>query len=375
MKISPRLFLFFTFTLSVSNGMAQIEGTINYFTPAQLKEIRDSGFRQVFALRYYYDFDSPPDWTDSFYMARFDTAGRVIFEKSCLGGADSITYSIIYEMDGYSVTYDKYISKRWHDRIVYRYNKQNKMISREDYSFRKDKMVPLRKMQFDYDTQGRLLRELHGLIEPLTVHYFYDTTEQLLRTETIQNDSTYFKTYYEYFQSGRFVIEKNIQRNGHRIDSVISTKTYDHAGRLIEETRIPSPTYHRTFGLDCSTGDFICNKYGYDSIGRIIFHADLEHEAAGTSVLTASNIYHITEFNEFGYIMYSYGTGGRRTGLSIHTQFESLSNSVHSLRETTDNFSRLVIYRSMSSYLPDTIEDYNQNGKSTSVFHYLRNTE
>jgi hypothetical protein len=361
-KFITVLFFFLFF-----QGMAQYKSPMA--KDLDKKELLDSGFRQVYATRYYYDYNFQPEYADSFYMARFDNIGRPVYERFYAGIGDSVTCTYSY---GDSLAVEEIKTTYYHGKLSTTIRNQSNRAGR--WITWQLNSSPSTLDTSIYDERNRLIKRFNPESGKGSI-YFYDKTGRLNRIETTYTDNHSSISYYDYARPDSIVKIRIIETKGVIKDSIFCRFSYDSKGRLIENLRAPSKTYHKNLQIDCSIGDTYYHRYKYDSLDRIIYQSGSEDEIKKGPFTYSDGSYTTTIYNESGYIKQGYFAKNRPGAIYTYTRSESRSNDSHLLRETYDLVSYLTMFLSENSNLPKTVDisGEDQSGtKSTIVYSYYK---
>lgn len=338
------------------------------------KEIKDSGFKAVYALRYHYDYNYPSEYIDSFYMAFFDGEGRLIKEKTHLGIGDSTVYHYSYiNLNSTRIIRDQFSRGKHYMRWIMHYDSGGKVIAWGLLSGKKKEAEKPVLDTFYYDNKNRLIkiRKTDGSTEEFT-DYTYDKKGKLLKVESFIDESTCYIWNYYYNEIDSVSRKSEIEINGKRIDSVIYYYAYDNQRRLIEKSRRPSDTYYKTYKIDCTTGDYYCYQFAYDSQNRIVYEADRTHEIRGSNLFYASAIDSYTYYTDNGYVTQSYDLKGKPGVKSYYTKYEGWDPITgHYLKESSNHKDTITMYSSSESYLIKRIDQSSPGGiQMTIIYSY-----
>ena len=332
------------------------------------KELKDSAFKELVILRYYYEYNYPAEHTDSVSVLKYDSLGRMIYKKDFMGGGDSLVFRNIYQLgNDYTSIKDQFFHGKRQSRGVKNFSSDGRVLSwgmlRGEVKEYPDEMNI-----YFYDENKKLIKESDG------TQYYYDQRGRLERLKHYgDNSADSFIVYYYYNKKDSVQIQKMIEWQGDKKDSVFWYYSYDDKGRRTEEVRQPSKTYHETFNMDCSTGDFYCNKYAYDSLGRMIFEANLEHEVRGIELRYASEIFALYTYLPDGYIRQAYNSQVKPTWRTVYNTYETTIGGHRLKRESLNELTTVTTFLSEKSNLPQRIDHMSGKGlNETKIFVYKK---
>lgn len=334
------------------------------------KEIRDSSYSRVSIYFHYSDHLGDANWRDTLFEATFNNQGKITYQKSNNFYDSTINWFFYFNNGQVQRKVKRYyciVSPKNSSIDTLEYDSSGKIL-RYVKAKMGGKVEYQRLTTYEYNSSGRLLSEKTTSGETIaTVEYFYDKKGKKQKGLYIsgKNKTT---LWYKYDKNDSLIQIKTIDSNNNKTDSIMQSYEYDSRGNLIRESRYPSPTYVKTFRMECTSGEFFDNVYKYDSIGRKIYKAGVfEKQRIAHTFIDHT----ITGYNDFGYIEESFDSKWKKYHTSIYNSYTSGVWGKRCVIETYNLSSKITTFLSADSKLILSVDVSENESIGNSKFLYM----